>query len=262
MTTTIAIGNQKGGVAKTTTTLSLGAALADLGHGVLLVDLDPQGNDADSLGLEPGDDLAKLLSPFNPIELERCITPTGRERLGVIRSYRLASQLKKALAAQDFSEFVLATALDKAVDWDVVILDCAPSVDILHTAALVAADLLIVPAQLSQLSTKGIRDLLVTVNSLHKAQRSQCRLAGILPTMLDRRTNESIMQLKNLVANLGAKVWPPIPYDIHVQEAARAGKTLFEFNPRTRALIGVPSPDGSTYIGGYMQAIARLEREL
>jgi chromosome partitioning protein len=159
MPTTIAILNQKGGVGKTTTAVMLASGFARKGCQVLLVDLDTQGNVADSLGIPQSDDLRRLLSPDLHQPLDQAATSSGLERLCVIRSEKSTAGLKQTLAGMTLREYILADALE-AADYDLIFLDCAPSVDVLHFASLVAADYLIIPTRLDKLAVNGVRDAL------------------------------------------------------------------------------------------------------
>ena len=268
---TIALSNQKGGVGKTTSAVTFAAGFARLGMRTLLVDLDSQGNVADCLGMPPGRELARLLNPMAPEELARCVVPSGRKNLDVIRSDKTTAALKTALAGMDFREFALAKALDldltpelstthpspgRGGEYDVCILDCAPSVDVLHTASLVAADWLVIPTRLDQLAVKGVRDLLVSMSEVHRLRRSVCQCAGILPTFYDRVTWESQQQLEHLVEQFKKFVLMPIPLDTVCREASRAGKTLYEYAPECRAMRGAKV--GAKMAGGYMAALERL----
>jgi chromosome partitioning protein len=153
MLTIIAILNQKGGVGKTTIAVTLASGFARHGYQVLLVDLDTQGNVADSLGIPQSDDLRRLLSPDLRQPLEQVITPSGLERLCVIRSDKSTAGLKQTLAGMTLREYILADSLE-AADYDLIFLACAPSVDVLHFAALVAADYLLIPSRLDKLAVK------------------------------------------------------------------------------------------------------------
>jgi chromosome partitioning protein len=172
----------------------------------------------------------------------------------VIRSDKRTAKLKRELAGADFGIYALAEALKDARGYDAVVMDCAPSIDLLHTAALLAADFLIVPTRLDQLSIKGIRDVLESLSTLQRMGRIHCELAGVLPTFLDRVTNESHEQLVHLAKTFGRQVWPPIPIDNQCRVATRYRQTLWEFAPHTRALMGT-----SNGTGGYKQALMRLE---
>lgn len=256
MTRTIAIANQKGGVGKTTSAVTIAHGLALAGYRTLLIDLDSQGNVADCLGLPAGDDLRRLLSPDSRQPLAQVITPSGRPNLDVIRSDKTTAQIKQTLAGDGLAGFVLADALVDARAYAYVVLDCAPSVDLLQTAALVAADYLLVPARLDQLALKGVRDAL---QSLVTAKRvSKCQLAGILPTFYEGVTRETHEQLRHLVEVFGGSVYPVIPADTRCREAPRLGQTLWELAPATRALQGIAGVDGRS-LGGYRQALARIQ---
>lgn len=256
----IAIANQKGGVAKTTTAVHLGAGWALRGRRSLVIDLDSQGNVADSLGLESGSDLYTWLNPDRPGALDDVIIPSGRPALDVIRSDKHTAILKRILAGLDFGIYALSEGLGEAAGYDVILLDCAPSIDILHTAALLAADFLLIPTRLDQLAIKGVKDVLESLYTLQRTGRASCELAGILPTFYDRVTAESHQQLIHLAKAFGKKVLPPIPIDTQCRVASRHGQTLWEFAPTTRAIIGVNGNGIQT--GGYAQVLDRLEEIL
>ena len=253
----VAIANQKGGVGKTTTAVTLAAGAARVGIRTLIIDLDTQGNVADSLGMEEGGDLADWLLGTKPMAEAMA---EARYGLWVIRSDKTTAGLKVALAGMDFREGVLKralrphpqslpktkavlestlrphpqslpktkTVLEREDGFDLVIIDCAPSVDVLHTAALVAADGLIIPTRLDQFAIKGVLEMLMSLHSVQQATDSDCKLIGILPTFYDRVTNESHDQLKNLASAFKGLVWPPIRQDVNCRIANRMGKTLWE----------------------------------
>lgn len=254
MTTTFAILNQKGGVGKTMTAVTLASGLARQGYDVLLVDLDTQGNVADCLGLPPGDDLRRLLSPEWRHPLNEAATASGQEHLDVVRSDKSTAALKQSLAGVTLREYLLAEALEKA-RYDVILLDCAPSVDLLHFAALVAADYLLIPTRLDKLAVNGVRDALQTLLALKRISR--CQIAGVLPTFYERVTAESHEQLTHLARTFGRLVLPPIPQDTQCRVANRYGKTLWQHAPETRALTGYEY--GGRRVGGYLQALERIE---
>lgn len=258
--TVLAIVNQKGGVGKTVSAVNLAHGLAQTGRRVLLMDLDPQGNVADCLGLPSGNDLHRLLFPDAGVELEKAVQPSGRPNLDVIRSDKSTANLKISIGALTDRprEYVLDDVLIDA-PYDVVVLDCAPSVDILHTLAVVAAHYILVPTRLDQLAVKGVRDMLVTLKSLERI--STCELGAIIPTFYDRTTNESYLQLKHLADAFREAVWPPVPQDVNCRESTRYGKTLWEYSPNTRALAGYPDKSGRM-VGGYRQVVARVEKLL
>jgi chromosome partitioning protein len=259
--TVLAVVNQKGGVGKTITAVSLAHGFALHGYRTLLMDLDPQGNVADCLGMPAGNDLYRLIFPDEAVRLPLALAASGsgRENLDVVRSDRTSANLKMAIGALPGPrEFLLDDVLSSA-PYEVVVLDCAPSVDILHTLAVVAAHYILIPTRLDQLAVKGVRDMLTTLKSLERV--TTCQLGAIIPTFYDRTTNESYLQLKHLVKNFQNYVWPPIPQDVVCRESTRFGKTLWEYSPNTRALNGYTDRAGKL-IGGYRQVIERVEEGL
>jgi chromosome partitioning protein len=249
MSTIIAIANQKGGVGKTITATTLAAGAARQGMNTIEIDLDPQGNVSDSFGYEPIGMLTRWLGEGQ--DLYYCLREV-RNHLWIIPGDKSTANLKSALCARGFSEYSLCEALDNdrlnAVGIDLVLLDCAPSLDILHTAALMAADYLLVPARLDQFAIKGVVEILATLDLLRSRRGgTTCTLAGIIPTFYDRTTRETQIQLNNLVTGYGAMVWPPIPQDARVRLANRLGQTLYEIEPHPRALTE-----------GYIPAFERL----
>lgn len=255
---TISIVNQKGGVGKTTSAVNLADILARQGLSVLLIDADSQGNCADCLGIPAGDDFYRLLNPKNPQPLETCITPTGRWNLGLIRSDKTTSNLKGDLAGNGLAAFVLAEALENC-GYDLALVDCAPSIDVIHMAALIASHYILIPTNLQQLSIKGVKEAFQSIATIRRHRLVQ--VTGILPTFLNNTEKESKLQLVNLVKAFGEKVYPPIPVDSKAKEAPRRGKTLFEYAPGCRSLAGYINGGGKV-VGGYQQVAARLVKDL
>lgn len=258
MTTILSIINQKGGVGKTTSAVNLADILARMGLTVLLVDADTQGNCADCLGLPAGGDLYRLLAPGQPDPLPTIIWSTGRPNLDIIRSDKSTAQLKSALAGNGLAGFVLAEALEPCTH-DIVIIDCAPSLDVIHLAALIASDYILIPTNLQQLAIKGVKEAFQSIATIRRHRVVQ--VTGILPTFLDNTEKESKVQLVNLVQAFGEKVYPPIPVDAKAKEAPRHGKTLNEYAPGCRALFGYTNAGGQQ-VGGYLRVAARLVQDL
>lgn len=250
----ITFENQKGGVGKSTTALNMAHGLALRGYFTLLVDLDGQGSISNLLGMLAGDDLHRWLigqisqpKKFDGSEVISASENTAgdnetkllRPNLDVIRSNKLTGALKVALSGVDFREQVLAKALRgyEAI-YDYVILDCPPGVDILHTAALVAADALIIPTRLDQLSSVGVQEVMLSLATVLEQTNSKCKLLGIIPTFYDKVTNESQIQLEALATEYDEWVWPVIPTDTLCREASRLGKTLWEMPGQPKARLG------------------------
>ena len=249
----IAILNQKGGVGKTTTAVTIAAGLARMAIRTLLMDLDGQSNCSDALGLESAPDLHELLINNRPL---KDLAAEARENLWLVRSERESTrETETSIQVTAFGYNRLAKAL-KTYPYDAVILDCAPSADGLHFSALVASDYVLIPAEMAQLSIKGIYEVQETLNLVHEETRSNCEILGIIPTKYDRTHSEHRKQLENLAAAYPALVWPPIPVDAKCEIAHRKGQTLWEYAPRTRALTGWK--EGQTTYGGYIQVLDKI----
>jgi chromosome partitioning protein len=232
---TIAIANNKGGTGKTTTAVTLATGLIGRGHRVLLVDTDAQGHVALYLGLEPADDVFRLLIAELPIE--DCIAYAnghahGVRRLAVIRSGEKTAVAKTVLGAQRAPVDVLARCLDPLrgrVDFCLV--DAAPSVDPLGLATLYVADYVLVPAKCETLSLDGIRRIAGTILDLHQTYKATTRLLGVLPTMYRKRTCEHRHNLQEMARAYGKLVYPPIPQATAVAESTAYQEPLWTYAP-------------------------------
>lgn len=223
---TIAVANQKGGVGKTTTAVSLAADLARQGQTVALVDLDPQGNASVCLGIPPGPGLARLLMGMGSLE-ELLIE--ARPGLWVLPSDASTAEIKLFLAAKDYREELLARALSPlAVDY--CILDCAPSRDVLHTAAHHMADQVIIPVALDYLALAGVLQEMDTLRIVRE-HGHPIEAVAILPTFWDKTTNESGANLRQLVGQFGELVTPAVSRCVRLREAPAFGQTIWEYLP-------------------------------
>jgi len=231
MTTTLAVANQKGGVAKTTSVASLGAALAELGHSVLLVDLDPQACLTFSLGIDPEDVevsvhhvLTKGVDPTEVI-LE---TEDGVDLLpSTIELARAEADLLTRTGREHVIKATLETLPEREAGYDWILLDCPPSLGVLTVAALTAADAVIVPLQCETLSHRGVGQLLDTVHDVRRFTNQRLEVWGVLPTLFDGRTNHSRMVLETISETYDLDVLePPIPKTIKFAEAPAAGRSI------------------------------------
>ena len=230
-TTTLAIANQKGGVAKTTSVASIGAALVELGHRVLLVDLDPQACLTFSLGIDPEDlelsvhqVLTKGLAPHEVI-LE---TDDGVDLLPA--TIELA-RAEADLLTRTGREYVLQEVVDHLAEgdapYDWVLLDCPPSLGILTVAALTAADAVLIPLQCETLSHRGVGQLLDTVHDVRRFTNRGLSVWGVLPTLYDGRTTHSRTVLETIASTYELDVVePPIPKTIKFAEAPAKGRSI------------------------------------
>ena len=260
LTSTLAILNQKGGVGKTTTAITLAHGLALCGHRTLLVDLDAQGNIADALGHPKSSGLYDLLVAQDPA---RAITPSNRPALDLILGDKHTVEAKHALIAKSFREQILRQALQKLpYSYRYIVLDVAPGVDILQISALVAATHYLIPVALDHLAVVGAGDALASAAALKQAGDLRANFLGILPTFWERTTNESQQQLTILAKQFNSLVWPPIPRDTKAREAPAHGQSLWEYAPDCRALQGVKlNGPQACVVGGYGQTLNRVLKE-
>ena len=231
MTTTLAVANQKGGVAKTTSVASIGAALAELGHRVLLVDLDPQACLTFSLGIDPEDlELSihhVLTKGLDPIEV---ILETD-DGVDLLPATIELARAEADLLTRTGREHVIKTSLemleDSEIDYDWVLLDCPPSLGVLTVAALTAADGVLVPLQCETLSHRGVGQLLDTVHDVRRFTNRKLEVWGVLPTLYDGRTNHARTVLETISDTYELEVVePPIPKTIRFAEAPAAGRSI------------------------------------
>jgi len=226
MTTTLAVANQKGGVAKTTSVASLGAALAELGHSVLLVDLDPQACLTFSLGIDPEDvevSLHHVLTKGMPASEVIVETDDG---VDLVPATIELARAEADLLTRTGREFVLKGALEDA-DYDWILLDCPPSLGVLTVAALTAAEGVLIPLQCETLSHRGVGQLLDTVHDVRRFTNRGLTVWGVLPTLYDGRTNHARTVLETISDTYDlAVIEPPIPKTIKFAEAPAAGRSI------------------------------------
>lgn len=234
MTRVLAVANQKGGVAKTTTVVNLAAALAELGRSVLVVDLDAQACATFSLGIDPEDLATGVMDVFRGTSAVGLIqhTADGVDILPAKLDLAGADQL---LATKAGREFVLRDALTQFADtYDWIILDCSPSLGIITINALAAADEVIIPLQCETLSHRGVGQLMETISDVQRLVNPQLRVSGILPTLFDGRTAHARAVLADLGPRYGFEVLAPISRSIRFAEAPAAGRSILATAPGSK----------------------------
>ncbi len=242
--TIITIANQKGGVGKTTTSITLAAGLADLGIPTLLLDCDPQGNAASFLGLEPGPGLYELVVEHRrPVEVVQRMAERGYPKLGLIAGDNATVDLETLLRTSP--RFSAATALRDALrpfhtngtgKSTVIILDTAPSLSSVQIAALNAADWLLIPTSPEYAAETGIAALANAVDEL-KSAGANLNLLGILPTMVDKRSREHRQTIEELEAAFPGLILPEVRRLIALAEAPRAGMPIWSYAPKSEAAL-------------------------
>ena len=223
----LAVANQKGGVAKTTTVASLGAALAERGQRVLLVDLDPQACLTFSLGIDPEDLEVSvhhvLTKGLDPTE----VIITTEDMVDLLPATIELARAEADLLTRTGREYVIRGAVGDLDEYDWILLDCPPSLGVLTVAALTAAGEVLIPLQCETLSHRGVGQLLDTVHDVRRFTNPGLEVMGVLPTLFDGRTNHARAVLDNISDSYGlAIVEPPIPKSIRFAEAPAAGRSI------------------------------------
>jgi chromosome partitioning protein len=231
MSRVIAFANQKGGVAKTTTTLSIGAALCERGRDVLLVDLDPQGALTYSLGFDP-DGMEETVNDvlLHRLPIEKAVI-AGRPDL-VPANIDLAGA-DVVLLAKTGREYIFERALRDVVDsYDFVLIDCPPSLGILTINGLTSATEVVIPLQAEALSHRGVGQLLETIADIRRFTNPGLKVSGMVATMFDSRTRHAREVLEDVSTRYGVRVLqPPVRKSIRFAEASRSGRPITEFAP-------------------------------
>ena len=208
--TIIAVINQKGGVGKTTTAVSLAAQLAVTGAPVLLVDLDPQGNASSGLGLLK-DQLQNTTYDvlFGRVSLDGAVRPGGREGLFILPANPQLAAAEVELVALPNREFALQRALQSST-YTYVIIDCPPALGLLTVNALVAAHSLLIPVQSEYYALEGLGQLLETIQKVRLGINPSLDLLGVVLTMYDKRTSLSEQVMNELKAHFGEKLFKTV----------------------------------------------------
>jgi len=230
----VAIANQKGGVGKTTTAVNLGAALAELSHRILIVDLDPQANATSSFGLEG----VEQISLYEPLLGEASITekifPTRRDDLFIVPADLDLAGAEVEIARMPNHLTRLAETLKPLhtdETFDFVFLDCPPSLGILMSNALAAADELLTPIQCEYFALEGLVKIVRLIEQVIDSGANQrLELAGIVMTMFDARTNLSQQVVADVRKHFGERVYQTvIPRSVRLSEAPSFGKSILEY---------------------------------
>lgn len=242
MTRVIAVANQKGGVAKTTTAITLAAALVERGLRTLVIDLDAQACATFSLGIDPEDLTANastsvLLVDSDPQERARSMRAVIRLTQDGVHLMPATMDVASAdftLASRAERERILANALAAIRDdFDAIVIDCSPSLGLMTINALVAADDVVVPLKCETLSHRGLGQLMETIDEVRRWANPDLRVAGVVPTIFDGRTAHAQAVLADLGPRYGVRVFEPIPRSIRFAEAPAVGRTILATSPRS-----------------------------
>lgn len=229
MSRIIAVANQKGGVGKTTTAINLSACLAEKNKKVLTLDMDPQGNTTSGLGVDKNqaeNTVYELI--LDESELSECIYPSVMENLSVIPSNINLSGAEIELIGFENKEYLLKSKLDMIrSDYDYIIIDCPPSLNLLTINAMAAADSVIVPIQCEYYALEGLSQLIHTIDLIKERLNPKLEIEGVVFTMYDARTNLSLQVVENVKKNLDKNIYKTIiPRNVRLAEAPSYGMPI------------------------------------
>ena len=240
MTYTIAISNEKGGVAKTTTTLSLGGALAELGYRVLLIDMDPQANLTLALGFEPGEaskTSANVL--IESLPLQNAIHKSDFERIDLVPCNARIESAEQFLPVRSNYLTTLRSALGNiaAFGYDYILLDCPPALGAITLNALAASDLLLIPTQAEYFSAYALRNMMTVIRRIRKEANPNLAYR-ILVTLLDRRNRTHRSIYEQLISTFGDGIFETvIELDTKLRESPIAGQPITRYMPSSRGSL-------------------------
>lgn len=232
----IAIANQKGGVGKTTTSTNLSACLAEAGKKVLVVDIDPQGNATSGLGVDKNGLENTIYEMFiGDCELKDCLLEDVLDNLSLLPSNVNLSGAEIDLIGIDRREFVLKEKIKEIRDdYDFIIIDCPPSLNMLTVNAMTTADSVLVPIQCEYYALEGLSQLVHTINLVKQRLNPDLEMEGVVFTMYDARTNLSLEVVENVKKNLQQNVYKTIiPRNIRLAEAPSHGMPINMYDSKS-----------------------------
>ena len=233
---TIVIANQKGGVGKTTTSINLSASLAELGKKVLVVDMDPQGNTTSGLGVEKEnleETVYELL--LGEIQIEDCLIREKFENLSIIPSNINLAGAEIELIDVENKQYLLKNALDQIrEDYDFILIDCPPSLNMLTINAMCAGNTILVPIQCEYYALEGLTQLMHTIDLVKERLNPELEIEGVVFNMYDARTNLSLQVVENLKANLHQNIYKSIiPRNVRLAEAPSYGMPITLYDSKS-----------------------------
>lgn len=232
----IAIANQKGGVGKTTTSINLSSCIAAKGKKVLVIDMDPQGNTTSGYGIEKNElenTIYELI--MGDCTVEDCILKEVFPNVSVLPSnVNLAAAEIELIGVKD-KDFILKNEIDWVRDnYDFIIIDCPPSLNLLTVNAMTTADSVLVPIQCEYYALEGLSQLIHTINLVKERLNPDLDMDGVVFTMYDSRTNLSNQVVDNVKSNLNQKVYNTlIPRNIRLAEAPSYGQPINVYEPKS-----------------------------
>jgi chromosome partitioning protein len=236
----LAIANQKGGVGKTTTSINLSASLADCDKKVLVIDLDPQGNTTSGFGIDKNEQehtVYELL--LGECSVKECMLKTEIENLQLIPSNVNLAATEIELLDVAEKEYILKNEIDYVKDdFDYIIIDCPPSLNLLTINAMTTATAILVPIQCEYYALEGLSQLMYTIELVQERLNPDLIIEGVVFTMYDSRTNLSAQVVENVKSNLNQKIYNTvIPRNIRLAEAPSYGMPITKYDPKSQGAI-------------------------
>ncbi len=236
MTKILAIANQKGGVGKTTTSVNLSAALAELGKKVLLVDTDPQGNATSGVGVDKNNVENSMYDMLvEDVNINKCVLETAVENLYIIPANIALAGAEIELVSAMSREVRLKYAFKELeTDFDYIIIDCPPSLGLLTINSFTAANGIVIPVQCEYYALEGLSQLLNTIRLVQRHLNQSLEIEGVLLTMLDARTNLGNDVIAEVKDHFGEKVYDTIiPRNVRLSEAPSHGQPISVYDARS-----------------------------
>lgn len=232
----IAIANQKGGVGKTTTSINLSACLAEKGKKVLVIDTDPQGNTSSGFGIDKNNienSIYELI--LGECSIGDCIVKDVVENVSVIPANVNLAAAEIELIGVEKKEYILKNEVDYIKDdYDFIMIDCPPSLNMLTINAMTTADSVLVPIQCEYYALEGLSQLIHTINLVKERLNPTLNMEGVVFTMYDSRTNLSNQVVENVKENLNQRIYNTvIPRNIRLAEAPSFGMPINKYDPKS-----------------------------
>lgn len=227
----VSIANQKGGVGKTTTSINTAAYLAKFGYRVLLVDMDPQGNSTSGLAIDKQKISSSMYDVLvDSVPINQAIVKSRIKNLDILPSNTSLAAAEVEMTDINGRELILKKALESA-DYDVLMIDCPPSLGLLTLNSFVASDYVLIPVQSEYYALEGLSELLSTIKRVRVGLNTNLELLGVVVTMHNRRTSLGEQVLSELRRHFPAKLFDTVvPRNIRLAEAPSHGKPIYEYD--------------------------------